>query len=502
MERVGRLARADGAAARDRLLDESRGGGAGRAARRRARARRAARGLALDDPGGAGRPRAQRRRPPRAAAAGRHLRRRAQGRARPHQPRRAAGLPAPPGLPVRRAGAVDRDVEADAETRRGARAARAARSCSRSCACGSPTASRSRSSARCSPPSASRTCSTARWRARCTSCSRRTTALVPGEAEERIEVVAAGAAEARLLELRRGAPLLAVARTAWDADGRAFERSHDLFRADRARIVVRARAAPAAATLVGAAIHRPRGWNVPERADGRARDHPRAEPTHRRWDETLAPVLEVEPGDVVVVETDDFAGGQITRDSTVGRPAPARLRRDLPARGADRGPRRAAGRRAGGRDPRLRAARLGLGLHHPRASGCSRARSSRSRTCGLRPDRRATGRRSPPGVSIPIEPFCGTMGVPGAGMRGVPIPPPHAGGGNMDCRHLTAGTTLYLPVGVDGRAAVARRRARGPGRRRGGDLGARVRDAHPPAPRRRAGLHAPGAATSAARRVR
>jgi GntR family transcriptional regulator len=79
--------------------------------------------------------------------------------------------------------------------------------------------------------------------------------LVPGEAEERIEVVAAGAAEARLLGLRRAAPLLAVARTAWDADGRAFERSHDLFRADRARIVVRARAAPAAPTLVGTAIH-------------------------------------------------------------------------------------------------------------------------------------------------------------------------------------------------------------------------------------------------------
>ena len=78
--------------------------------------------------------------------------------------------------------------------------------------------------------------------------------LEPGEAEERIEVVAAGAAEARLLELRRGAPLLAVARTAWDADGVAFERSHDLFRADRARIVVRARSAPASPTVVGASV--------------------------------------------------------------------------------------------------------------------------------------------------------------------------------------------------------------------------------------------------------
>ena len=78
--------------------------------------------------------------------------------------------------------------------------------------------------------------------------------LVPGEAEERIEVVAAGGAEAKLLGLRRGAPLLAVARTAWDADGRPFERSHDLFRGDRARIVVRARSAPAAPTLVGASV--------------------------------------------------------------------------------------------------------------------------------------------------------------------------------------------------------------------------------------------------------
>ncbi len=78
--------------------------------------------------------------------------------------------------------------------------------------------------------------------------------LEPGEAEERIEVVAAGSAEARLLDVARGAPLLAVARTAWDSAGEAFERSHDLFRADRARIVVRARSAPAAPTLVGATV--------------------------------------------------------------------------------------------------------------------------------------------------------------------------------------------------------------------------------------------------------
>ncbi|HLH67119.1 MAG TPA: GntR family transcriptional regulator [Solirubrobacteraceae bacterium] len=78
--------------------------------------------------------------------------------------------------------------------------------------------------------------------------------LESGEAEERIEVVAAGAAEGRLLGVPRGAPLVSVARVAWDADGAPFERSHDLFRGDRVRIIVRARSAPSSPTLVGASV--------------------------------------------------------------------------------------------------------------------------------------------------------------------------------------------------------------------------------------------------------
>ncbi len=65
--------------------------------------------------------------------------------------------------------------------------------------------------------------------------------LTAGEAEERFEVVGATAAEARVLDVRAGAPLMVIARTAWGSDGRAFEHSHDLFRADRVRIVVRVR---------------------------------------------------------------------------------------------------------------------------------------------------------------------------------------------------------------------------------------------------------------------
>lgn len=54
------------------------------------------------------------------------------------------------------------------------------------------------------------------------------------------------------------------------------------------------------------------------------------------------------------------------------------------------------------------------------------------------------------GIEIPLRPFLGTMGThPGTPGRTAPFPP-HGGGGNMDNRHLTVGTTLWLPVLVDG----------------------------------------------------
>lgn len=54
------------------------------------------------------------------------------------------------------------------------------------------------------------------------------------------------------------------------------------------------------------------------------------------------------------------------------------------------------------------------------------------------------------GITIPLRPFMGTMGVnPGGGVRLSPFPP-HAGGGNIDNRHLTEGSSLYLPVFLKG----------------------------------------------------
>ncbi|SDH93059.1 GntR family transcriptional regulator [Sinosporangium album] len=60
----------------------------------------------------------------------------------------------------------------------------------------------------------------------------------PGDATERIEAVPAGPAEAALLDIAENAPLLAITRTTRDPEERPFEFSHDLFRADRTRILV------------------------------------------------------------------------------------------------------------------------------------------------------------------------------------------------------------------------------------------------------------------------
>jgi acetamidase/formamidase len=53
------------------------------------------------------------------------------------------------------------------------------------------------------------------------------------------------------------------------------------------------------------------------------------------------------------------------------------------------------------------------------------------------------------GARVPIVPFCGEVGVaPETGPRSTI--PPDLHGGNMDTRHLTAGSTLFLPVFHDG----------------------------------------------------
>jgi acetamidase/formamidase len=54
-----------------------------------------------------------------------------------------------------------------------------------------------------------------------------------------------------------------------------------------------------------------------------------------------------------------------------------------------------------------------------------------------------------PGVTIPLAPFCGVLGLASPGEPRSTIPPTEQGG-NMDTRHLTAGAVLWLPIAVPG----------------------------------------------------
>ena len=71
------------------------------------------------------------------------------------------------------------------------------------------------------------------------------------------------------------------------------------------------------------------------------------------------------------------------------------------------------------------------------------------------------------GIRIPLKPFCGVLGVAPKKRGFTEVGPPGRHGGNMDIRHLTAGSWVEIPVWVDGRPLLRRGRPRRDGRCRG-----------------------------------
>jgi acetamidase/formamidase len=57
--------------------------------------------------------------------------------------------------------------------------------------------------------------------------------------------------------------------------------------------------------------------------------------------------------------------------------------------------------------------------------------------------------RASTGQSVTLSPFLGVLGMPPAERGLHSTIPPRAHGGNIDCKELVAGSTLYLPIPVD-----------------------------------------------------
>ncbi|MBX6351367.1 MAG: acetamidase/formamidase family protein [Clostridia bacterium] len=168
---------------------------------------------------------------------------------------------------------------------------------------------------------------------------------------------------------------------------------------------------------------------------------------HFGWDNAIAPVLEVEPGDEVEFEVLDASGGQLRKDSTSEDVARLDFDRVNPVTG----PVYVKGARPG---DALEVEILGFG---PASWGWTAIIPGFGLLADEFPEPYlktwdlSQGRAEfAHGIEVPIRPFPGTIGVALAEPGRHSIVPPRQNGGNMDIRHLTQGARLILPVWVEG----------------------------------------------------
>jgi len=194
---------------------------------------------------------------------------------------------------------------------------------------------------------------------------------------------------------------------------------------------------------------------------------------HRAWDNSLSPALTIDTGDIVT-----FA----TVDASDGATAPPPWARQRPA-GDARGRRRPDGGRghpmcgpiviqgarpgdtlvvevlaiapyewgwtafrAGGGLLGAEVAERGFTYWDLRGAGGDGNDGGDRRAVPWSSD----ASRPPMPARVPMQPFCGVMGVAPAEVGEHSTTPPRAVGGNLDVRGLAPGSTLYLPVAVDG----------------------------------------------------
>jgi acetamidase/formamidase len=177
--------------------------------------------------------------------------------------------------------------------------------------------------------------------------------------------------------------------------------------------------------------------------------HVRAEHAHVVWDNAIEPTLEVDDGEVVELEVRDASGAQLDKDSSVADVAALDFTRVNPVTG----PVYVRGARPGDvlaveilelrpRDWGWTAIIPGFGLL------ADEFPEPWLRISQVDADARSVAFLDR--VTLPYEPFPGTIGVAPAEPGEHSIIPPTRWGGNLDVKHLRVGTTLLLPVGVEG----------------------------------------------------
>ena len=171
---------------------------------------------------------------------------------------------------------------------------------------------------------------------------------------------------------------------------------------------------------------------------------------HFGWDNAKPPVLTVDPGETVTLETVDSSGGQLSIDSTVADIAALDFDKINPVTG----PVCIEGAKPGD------ALQVTFDSYHPSGWGWT----ANIPGFGLLADQFQqpalhiwsydTNTLMPALFGkfgrVPLKPFSGPVGVAPAQIGTHSIVPPRQVGGNMDIRDLAAGCVLYLPVEVEG----------------------------------------------------
>ena len=168
---------------------------------------------------------------------------------------------------------------------------------------------------------------------------------------------------------------------------------------------------------------------------------------HLAWDRSIEPVVTVASGSVVEIDALDASGGQITAASTVADLANL----DFSRVDQVNGPIGVEGAEPGD------SLEIELLEFQPADWGWTAAIPGFGLLADDFPDAAlritklaAHSAEFLPGVHIPLAPFCGEVGVAPPTEGAHSTIPPDLFGGNMDTRHLTAGTKLYLPVFTTG----------------------------------------------------
>ena len=180
----------------------------------------------------------------------------------------------------------------------------------------------------------------------------------------------------------------------------------------------------------------------------------RADAYNYVWDNSIEPALELESGEEIELHARDASDEQITERSTAADVTRIDTARINPVsgpvfvKGARPGDTLAGGGRVAGVPPQ----RLGWTATTPGFGLLAdEFPDPWLRISSIDADRRTVGFSDR--ISLPLRPFPGTLGVAPADPGKHPILPPTRAGGNLDIRHLTVGSTLYVPVQVEERCS-------------------------------------------------